>query len=343
MVAERRPFTDYAPSRIGNEVSTRVQSIISSVLEKADIEERRQLTTGISGEVDLYGQTVPYNLRASSKDGSMVATLRLTDEKERSAKVSKIEFIVTPHTKLVRPEGSWLRRVFSTGEYAFAIETNFDRGTVLSYESGRKTDNLIDNVMSPDIPNTPLTHMTREFFGVTVDPAVDSSIVLINEAGRPAISRIRQRSYITNPGLAYPHLMGQIEGAMTKTGDFIFVMGAIAIDQLGEDDVAAFAYRRYLPTTTKSGVVYQGETIGLEVISPLPDPVRVTPPSDEVALTDRGRKNAGRIEVRLPRRFSVEQVSQMLANLLEGRVFTAGVWNPLEVTGSRRASKPLKK
>lgn len=329
--APYQPVTDVLPLRITQKVT--------AVLESAGISNWNLLQTGSHGKVEISGKRLSYLVSGRADHDQKVATISLIDNIGKSASTTDIQFHVTPEAQFV-PSGSKLGRLFNRKTLVEDIRLSLKEGTTYSYEAGKKHNVMtLANVMAPEFAFNPFEIMLGDAIGTQVDPAVSGEITLIDQEGKPVLQRIRQFAALNNPELAEPLFAGQFIGAPQKNGQFNFVIEVVAFDVVAGKFVRSGVQREFSPKEEDGTTRYEGKTFAARTVAPLPEPYLVKPKDDETVRVERGRLHSGRIERYLPDSFTHEEVAQMLSNIIEGKIFTVGVWNPLDITGARRVSK----
>src|SRR3989344_1064535 len=291
------------------ELSSKVENLARVVFADAEVTRWDQLLPYRIGRVIIAGRELIYRLEGQNYEGGKVASFSLAEDLGKSAKITGISLLVKPTLKVIRDE-SLVGKLFGITEHVEEITLNFEEGASFDYRAGTK------------VKGTALTN----------------ELIIFNRSGQLTLERIFQYGLLTNPELKGPHFYGGITGDV-KDGKFVFVIVVAAEDHVKGENVRAAVSREFTQPSDSDQKVYVGETLESRIVMDLPKPFRVNPEVTEQTKSQKGRALAGRINRYLPNQFTEQQVRQMFGNILEGTIFCAGVWNPLEVTGARRVSK----
>lgn len=308
-MAERVETSAAPQETLVRDLSSRIQSVATLVFEDAEVTRWDQLLPYRVGKVMVAGREMIYRLEGQNYAKGRGASFSLTEELGKSAKISGFSLLIEPTLKVIRDE-TLFGKLFGVREHIEEIKLSFEEGASFDYRAGTKAEGAV----------------------------LRSEITIFNRGSRLALEQAHQRGLLTNPELKDPHFYGGITGGV-KDGRFAFVIVVSAENHVKGEEVKALVVREFTPTAEDGQRVYLGETLESRTVMDLPEPFRVNPEANEQTKRQRGRVLAGRINRYLPNQFTEQQVRQMLGNILEGKIFCAGVWNPLEITGARRVSK----
>lgn len=233
-----------------------------------------------------------------------VVQIHLLEEFGASARRKTIEFLVEPQSRFI-PGPSFLDRLFKTGHWEESLESTFDKGIGFKYLTGKKGE----------------------------VPALLSKFTFwksqANESQSPRVFEVNQSALLGNPEKG-PEIRGYYAGAIYEIG-FCFAIGLDLNERVKGKSVISNLIKSYTPSQ-EGGAIYNGHTNRMKVIQELPDPLKVQPSRSEMSRVRKGRVNGGLLEENLPKTFTLDQAVKMLDNIIEGKVFTAGVWNPRQLS-----------
>lgn len=269
-------------------------------------------------EIPLVGDRIFKITPTIDSDGHLIHKLSLTDERTRSFKritlypgTSMFELTEDPRTLGDSSDGKVFTLKIESGvknEYDAVSKPEFYKDEEAGIEHNTAFSTLVEMQEGIAGESHILTGIKQKV-GVLTNPEsdVDKYPLLGME-------------FTMNFNLRYPGFHLDFDLESIYKGNFI-------ISELG----------RYYMENKYNKAIYEGENVSVDrTTSPnrLLANVVVGPAADRV-----GREQMARLMEAVPSEFSDGQVDRMIANSLEGRIATAGIWNPLVLPELRKASK----
>lgn len=292
-------------------IDASVQSLAQTTPEFYSVLAQHVLERSLQGTTN---DGKPFDLQLKGDDG-LTAIVSITDRDNDTSykmRAMKTGFVLP---SLGRDFGFW-RSVFTNKPQNLGIK--LERRHTFIYENGRK-------VKEGDVAQ--------------YIPAVRTDVDVTKIDDDYKIAGFHQGAFLTNPNAGLPKLelfarLGIVDDSMALLLGF-----GITSKYKGEEIVTTFERAFARPDEERT---YRSRDVMGAIVEKMP--ARLSVMSVEESERARlGRVQMARLSRTMPKELTGEQMDQLVINVLEGRIATTGIWNPLEALPElRKASKPHK-
>lgn len=302
----------------GQEAKQFVENVMPKIRQKID----SAIVAGwLIKTRDLFGAESPSSswVLSRNQEHPKFSELKILDQKPKSAKVSRYMISVMPKTGFRLKGFLGSKSDFKIIDYKVESEKGFG----YKYDAGRRLEDYVED--------------GKEFDAFV--PAISSQIILIEDGDDVRLESVTQDVKLNNAAVGLVSCEAMLIGRVIED-KFGFVIDVLSAEDVGGRRVKSSFMKAYEPIVQTDGEIkFIGHDIGAEVGYDLPEPFTSKVKEDEVDRFKKGRARSATIARFLPKNFSQEEARQMFANIVDGKMFTAGVINPLELAGVRCASK----
>ncbi len=306
----------------GQEAKLFVENVMPEIRQKID----SAIVAGwLIKTRELFGAENPSSswVLSRNQEYPKYSELKVLDQKPRASKVSRYVISVLPKIGFRLKGFLGSKSDFEIIDYKVESEKGFG----YKYEAGRRLEGYVEDVREID----------------AFIPAITSEISLIQDGDEVRVESVKQIAKLNNTAVGSVSCEAKLIGCVTEN-KFGFVIDVLSAEDVSGKRVKSSFMKVYEPIMQTDGEIkFVGHDIGVEVEYDMPEPFTIKVKEDEDAQVKKGRATSARISRFMPKNFSQEEARRMFANVVEGKIFTAGVINTLELAGVRNASKKSSK